>query len=125
LSRGSFGAADTIAVYIHTPLSQRLVHWAHKPRTRAPAPRWLRLRAPADPLSHRKATPEPHVVRSSQESLRPFSISLHDRPNDNRPLAKRVPEIVHPDIWSPAGKQYLVVLPQAIQTSDPAVCAAN
>src|SRR5262245_49952850 len=125
LSQGIPGAGNTNAVYIRMLVSQRIVHWARKSRIRATGRWWLRSRAPADRLPHRKATAESHADRFSRESLRHCTISLRDSRSDNPPLVKRALEIVRRDTWSPAGKQCPAVRTQAIRTSGLAVCAAN
>src|SRR5262249_21351564 len=119
------GVADTTAACIHRLASQPLVRWARKLRIRAAGRRSLRSRAPADLVPRHRATAECRAAHSSRESLRRCTISLRDTPSDNLPLVRRAPEIVRLGIWFPASKQCLVVLPRAMQTGDPAVCAAN
>src|SRR5205807_3274169 len=97
-SRRNREGGDTNSVYIRRRANRPPGHWARKSRTRAGG-RWSRRsRALADRPLRRKATDGHHAAPSSRESPRRYTISPRDKRSDNRPLARRAPEIGRPDI---------------------------
>src|SRR5262249_52501441 len=125
LSQCNHGGVDTNVVCIHRRGKRPPDRLVRKSETRVGG-RWpQRSLLPADRLLPHKMR-EGHSAGQSSRELPPrYTISLHDKPNDHQPLAKRVLEIDRPGILSLASTRRPAWSPQAKQTSGPVACAVS